>query len=628
MKQKLFITAAAVVLLLCSGLFAGTAEARQITIPLRLELGQVRQALIEQVYREPGEQCTMLDDGTTGCQLLRLSAPQVDAVKGRLRIISRGSARLGISVADQCVTPLEWNGFVEVFGEPQIDAQKKLLSFKIVESHIYDEQRQHEFLTGKLWDAVKTEVLPRLETCAVDLSPSINRLFTLFPQFLPSREEKINRLMATLTMSQPRVYKDSLGITLSFQIDPQAKKIAKPFLIAEKVQEIRKRRLERWDAFLTFVIKRMARNKPGPVRQELLNVLIDARYRIVEKLAVLKTEAPDPVPGLFVQAWAQLKPILQQRSPGSRQRDQHQEANLVSIADSLATLAQQAPETGFEVSDEGLRSLARVIDPASTDDPVRYDTTVDPELRRLLGFGEPLPQPHINPAIDFAFMRYNDDTPTHGTSIQRLITAWVIPDAVAAPEADAVSRLNNWVPDKKELDRYLPLVRELLQNVTEQALSSAKLDTQYHSLYQRLVLATAWQESCWRQFIREGDRITPLKSSGGSVGLMQINQQVWRGIYDPRGLLGDIAYNGRAGCEILLHYLKDFAIEKGEHRKPGGDDNLARATYAAYNGGPSQLGRYRLPGTKPSLKKIDELWWQKYQAVREGREMDVVSCYK
>ena len=89
MKQKLFITAAAAALLLSSSLFATTAAARQITIPLRLDLGQVRQALIEQVYQEPGEQCTLLDDGT-GCQILRLSAPQVDAVKGRLRLISRG----------------------------------------------------------------------------------------------------------------------------------------------------------------------------------------------------------------------------------------------------------------------------------------------------------------------------------------------------------------------------------------------------------------------------------------------------------------------------------------------------------------------------------------------------------
>jgi hypothetical protein len=627
MKKTTFIAAAVAALLLCGCFCACTAEARQIAVPLRVDFDQVRQALVEQLYREPGEQVTLVDDGT-GCQLLRLSALQVNAVKGRLRLVSRGSAHLGVSVNDQCVTPLTWNGFLEVFGEPQIDVQKKTLSIRIVESHIYDEQRQHEFLTGKLRDAVTTAVLLRLEACTVDLSQLVNRLLTLFPQFVPDREEKISCIMTTLTMSNPRVYKNNLSITLAFQIEPKAKKTARPFLIGEKAREIRIKRLERWDAFLTFVIKRMARNNPGPVRQELLNVLIDARYKIVEKLGVLKAEGPDPVPGLFVQAWARLKPIMQQRPPGSRQKDPSERAELVSIGDSLAALAWEAPQTGFEISDEGLRSLARVIDPASTEDPVRYDTSVDPELRRLLGFGEPLPPPQINPAIDFVSMRYHQDDSLTASGFFQRVAAWVLPAAAAAPEADGAAELNKWVPDKKELSRYLPLVRSLLQTMTEQTLAKTPLDQQYHDLYRYLVLATAWQESCWRQFVRTGDTVAPLTSSGGSVGLMQINQQVWRGIYDQKGLLGDIAYNGRAGGEILLHYLRDFAIGKGEHRKPGGDDNLARATYAAYNGGPSQLSRYRLPDTKPSLKKIDALWWQKYQAVREGREMDVVTCYE
>jgi len=93
-------------------------------------------------------------------------------------------------------------------------------------------------------------------------------------------------------------------------------------------------------------------------------------------------------------------------------------------------------------------------------------------------------------------------------------------------------------------------------------------------------------------------------------------------------LMGDISYNGRAGCEILLHYLRDFALKKGEHLKAGGIDNLCRATYAVYNGGPSQLSRYRLPDTKQSLKKIDKAWWQKYQAVSAGRELEVAGCYE
>jgi hypothetical protein len=87
-------------------------------------------------------------------------------------------------------------------------------------------------------------------------------------------------------------------------------------------------------------------------------------------------------------------------------------------------------------------------------------------------------------------------------------------------------------------------------------------------------------------------------------------------------------YNGRAGCEILLHYLRDYALAKKEHLQTGGSDNLARATYAVYNGGPGHLARYRTPDTKPYLKKIDALWWSKYTAVREKTIMDSADCFK
>jgi hypothetical protein len=66
------------------------------------------------------------------------------------------------------------------------------------------------------------------------------------------------------------------------------------------------------------------------------------------------------------------------------------------------------------------------------------------------------------------------------------------------------------------------------------------------------------------------------------------------------------AYNARAGSEILLHYLRDYAIEKGEHALPGGSRTVARATYAVYNGGPQHLTRYRVRNTRRSLRAIDE----------------------
>jgi hypothetical protein len=107
---------------------------------------------------------------------------------------------------------------------------------------------------------------------------------------------------------------------------------------------------------------------------------------------------------------------------------------------------------------------------------------------------------------------------------------------------------------------------------------------------------------------------------------LQVNRNTWRGVYDVKGLGGDIAYNGNADGEILLYYLTRYAIRKNEDKQPGG--NLARATYSSYNGGPSHLTRYRAAKPNPALKKVDEAFWEKFQAVSSGREMDVLSCYR
>jgi soluble lytic murein transglycosylase-like protein len=92
--------------------------------------------------------------------------------------------------------------------------------------------------------------------------------------------------------------------------------------------------------------------------------------------------------------------------------------------------------------------------------------------------------------------------------------------------------------------------------------------------------------------------VAPLRSNVGALGLMQVNPHVWRGFYAVDGLALSIGYNARAGSEILLHYLRDYAIARGEE-DAGGPDALARASYAVYHGGPSHLRRYRQPKIAP-----------------------------
>jgi hypothetical protein len=197
--------------------------------------------------------------------------------------------------------------------------------------------------------------------------------------------------------------------------------------------------------------------------------------------------------------------------------------------------------------------------------------------------------------------------------------------SVALAAEPVARKLNEWVPQDGDLQPYLLAVRGLLTVMSDRVAAKSKLVEEHKPLYRQIVFAAGWQESCWRQYIKKGKSLTPLASASGDLGLMQVNRNTWRNLYDIKQLGGDIEYNGGAGGEILEHYLSRYALRKNEHKQPGG--HLARATYAAYNGGPSHLTRYRAAKQNAELKKVDDAFWDKFQAVSAGRELDVQRCY-
>src|SRR5207237_3512000 len=181
-------------------------------------------------------------------------------------------------------------------------------------------------------------------------------------------------------------------------------------------------------------------------------------------------------------------------------------------------------------------------------------------------------------------------------------------------------KLYEWVPEDGDLEAYLRAVRSLLAALSDKLAAKSKLAEGHEPLTRQIILAAGWQESCWRQFIKKGKLLTPLASASGALGLMQISPHTWRNIYDLKQLGADIEYNGNAGAEISLYYLTRFAMKKNEDKQSGGD--LARATYSAYNGGPSQLSRYRLATANAASIKIDESFRTQFEAVSAGREME------
>ncbi|HUR70350.1 MAG TPA: lytic transglycosylase domain-containing protein [Candidatus Limnocylindrales bacterium] len=374
---------------------------------------------------------------------------------------------------------------------------------------------------------------------------------------------------------------------------------------------------QQWDSFLTNAVKKLAQELRPEQQEQVGDVFLDSRYQLAQ---LLGAGTSDPVPQLFASTWDRLSPILKQSVPGMSQQSASQVTGFAAAMDGLKSLSGFGRQLGFfRITPDTLRGAARLLGTGDVD-PLAYNLDLDSSLRNLLGFGGLLPEPRPSSLLEQGRLQQLRNRAS--AAVKSLL-----PRPAHAAEAD-VDRLNEWVPETqeaKEVQDYLLEVQKMLVETSDRVLAKSPLAPAQQQLYRQILFTTGWQESCWRQFVKKGAKLAPLASATGDVGIMQVNRLTWRSLYDIKGLTGDIRYNGNAGAEILHHYLTRYALRKKENEQPNG--NLARATYSAYNGGPGALGRYRGVRQSPTWKKVDEAFWEKFQAVSSGQELAVKSCY-
>ena len=107
---------------------------------------------------------------------------------------------------------------------------------------------------------------------------------------------------------------------------------------------------------------------------------------------------------------------------------------------------------------------------------------------------------------------------------------------------------------------------------------------------------------------------------------MQINERVWRGIYDVEKLRWDISYNAKVGSEVLERYLRRYALRKMDPENPLDENTLARVMYAMYNGGPGQLKKFLKRHKKKGFYLSDKLFWEKYLWSKEQQWVKLNKC--
>ncbi|MGR9092116.1 MAG: hypothetical protein ACU85U_16210 [Gammaproteobacteria bacterium] len=585
----------------------GNAVAGTVVVPLNLDYAVVRKALIERVFVGPDESLRVATAGRR-CNNLIMAHPELGANDdGTLSIRVDVTISGGAPIGTRCVMRFNWQGRVALRELVALDDANEQLTFRVIDSKILRTDGQTS-VPDVLWRWIKRFGHPYIETFRIDLSTMITGLGNLLQVALPQAVVMDPAHAFNERLQFPSATAQALRVELAFDIPTLADEpLPAPAPLTERELAAWDAHWQAWDSFATWAIRFLALVAGDDLRRGLLDTLVQARYELRDAL-IFERGTEDPVRQLFTDTWQRLAPLVAQ---AGRQLDSATALSylaFISGGDALAAIDASGERAGLRISRGTLLEFARSLAPDIVSDDIEYTLEPDPVLRRLFGFPD----------------EFTTDIPP---AAKLWIDPFIAPARAASAAADLVERLNSWAPQRDDIDAYLEAVNGLLSDVEREERERGKIPLDVAPVYAALLRATAWQETCWRQFIDKQGTLQPIRSSAGSIGLMQVNQHVWRGIYDIERLGTDIGYNARAGNEILVHYLVDYAIRKREHEITGSLDNLARATYAVYNGGPGHLKRYRQDDTKPGLRAIDDAFWRKYTGIQSEGVSAVRRCY-
>jgi len=346
-------------------------------------------------------------------------------------------------------------------------------------------------------------------------------------------------------------------------------------------------------------------------RDILFTALLEARYGFVKELTS-GTLTDKFVQDQFISAWTTISPVFRSLLGRNSSGNLLGYLSFFAAADALKSLQKIGPSLGMDISRNGLIRLARIMADERAFN-LAYGVDIDTDLRKTLALGNALEVP-TEPT--------DGGSPQDGQKISRIerLLKRILSGTVSLCWADdakpSKESLKQWLVSRENAETYIPAVRGILEDAAQKSFQGSDFE-EHQRLIGTAVMATAWQESCWRQFHIQKGQFTYVRSyNGTSVGLMQINERVWRGLYKLDALRWNIQYNALAGCDIMNLFLTKYILKKKDKFLREGKldaDLAARVLYAMYNGGPGEFKSFLARHGKGKYYLSDNLFWEKYQ---------------
>ncbi|MEE4166868.1 MAG: lytic transglycosylase domain-containing protein, partial [Desulfocapsaceae bacterium] len=530
---------------------------------------------------------------------------------------------VGTPVGTTCLMPYEWQGSIAVAQVPQLNNETWELTFKTVDITVYSSDNEPVRTLSLIWDRLVPVIDSYMQQFSIKLTPPVEDLKTLIlPLFTAEAQQEAEMLLHSMRPGSIDV--DTVGLTVNVIADAAEMDTHANTDVIETMTDAELESFlelwETWDSLLIYLVSLLAeQHLTESEKGSLINLILDTRYEFVTRVSD-QTTGRDFVRDQFVEGWAQLSRIFRKYYLHNPEKSGLGYLSFITAADALVILDDLGPTFGIEISRNGLIRLARILGGEELE--LNYSQEINRALQQLFQ-SEPSVIPDGSSWESSLIEKKNT---LSLTQILSRINAYLVPSAFAEA-LPTFSEIKKWQVPENDLAEYLDRVRGLLKSAHTSLAAKKDLPDNIQAVYHNLVPAVAWQESCFRQFVVADRKLTYLLSSNkSSVGIMQVNERVWRGIYDRQRLRWDITYNASAGCEIIDLYLHKYVLAKSGAGILADDETLAQLVYAMYNGGPRQYDKFLDRKAARDFYKSDDLFKEKYSWVKTDSWNNIEKC--
>src|SRR3989449_3021335 len=289
---------------LATTLLATAGGAGEVSFPLVVDHALLRATLARQLGEEP-DGSSVLWGSRGGCRSLVLRDLRVGAAAGRMRVSAQGRAHLGVRFLGFCFARLAWSGRVESLARPEMGDDWRL-RLRDLDSQLYDAAGRRTLVASRLWDLVKDRFEGELTSFTFDLAPPVEEARGLLRASVePARARPVLEALATLHPLGVSVDDEGLKVHVALDLPPADTTPSPPEPPLAPMEMARWRQLlASWDGFLVFVVKDLGAADADPgLRDELLDLLLASRHRLLDALAGGPVAGVDPVRQPFLDAW-------------------------------------------------------------------------------------------------------------------------------------------------------------------------------------------------------------------------------------------------------------------------------------------------------------------------------------